>query len=321
MARFDLNLLSALDALLSERNVTKAADKLNVTQPTMSGMLLRLRHQFNDQLLVRVGRQLELTPVGAKLAGPVRDALFTVQALMNTGPQFDPATSTKTFTVLASDYCCMTFLTHVVDRLSKIAPFIRIEIRPLGAAFDQLVDANADIMISPHDWSLYHRDPRADIVISEVLFTDEFVGIADINHPIDAKPDIEQFLEYPHIGMRLHGDFSTLIENALATQYPGFRANYTVSEFMAIPYMVTGTNLIGIAQRRLAALLAKSLPIRTFELPVQMPAVDEKMLWHARSVEDPAHVWLRDLLVAEAKRLYNPAPPPKGARHLMQMLN
>ncbi|WP_449472627.1 LysR family transcriptional regulator [Sphingobium chungangianum] len=301
MARFDLNLLSALDALLSETNVTRAAEKINVSQPTMSGMLLRLRHQFGDQLLVRVGRQLELTPLARSLTIPVREALLTVQSVMLTCPQFDPATDGRTFSVMTSDYGRIALLSRVIRRLAVEAPFIRLEIKPIAAPIDHLIEGDIDLVISTDDWNLFHRDPRADILNSEVLFTDDFVCVVDSAHPLTGKVSIEALFEYPHVAVQLEGDVTTIVEATLREHCESYRPVYTVADFMAIPYTVAGTGLIGIIQRRLAEHVSRANAVRVLEPPFHIPPTEEKLLWHARNADDPAHSWLRQCMIEEAR--------------------
>src|ERR1700753_1546934 len=129
--RFDMNLLIALDALLREKNVTRAGERIYLSQSTMSGALQRLRDYFGDELLVRVGRELELTPRAQTLVDPVRDILLRVQAALESEPSFDPATAARRFSIVMSDYCFLTFLRPVIKRLQEEAPGITCRVEPL----------------------------------------------------------------------------------------------------------------------------------------------------------------------------------------------
>ena len=300
MARFDLNLLSALDALLSERNVTRAADKLNVTQPTMSGMLQRLRYQFDDQLLVRNGRVMEVTPFATALIEPVRDALRGVEALVRAEPVFDPATSSRTFTIMASDYCTSIFLTRVVARLAKAAPGVRFIMKPLNAPVERLSAAEIDLFISADDLSLLCRDGAEERLHAEYLFSDDFVCVVDARHSLSEIASLETYLSYPHIGIEMEGLLGSIESFAIGRHVPHFRPAYVVAEFSLVPRMVAGTLLVGVVQGRLARLAAQTLPIRLFKPPFAMPDLKETMLWHPRHLEDLGHVWLRNLILEEA---------------------
>ncbi len=301
MARFDLNLLSALDALLSERNVTRAADKLHVTQPTMSGMLQRLRYQFNDQLLVRNGRLMEVTSFAAALVDPVREALRGVETIVRAEPIFDPPTSSRAFTVMASDYCTAMFLPRVVARLATEAPGVRLAMQPLNAPVERLCAAEIDLFISADNLSLLCRDGADERMHAEYLFSDDFVCVVAADHPISDSPTLEQYLGYPHVGIEMEGLLASIESQAIGRHAPHFRPSYVVAEFSLIPPMVANTQLVGIVQRRLASQAAATLPIRTFAPPFPMPELKETLLWHPRHLEDPAHIWLRELILGEAK--------------------
>jgi LysR family transcriptional regulator, nod-box dependent transcriptional activator len=296
MARFDLNLLSALDALLADKNVTRAADRLHVTQPTMSGMLQRLRYQFDDQILVRNGRNMELTPFGASLVEPVREALRGVELLMHAEPVFDPATSAREFTVMASDYCMSIFLPEVVAYISRHAPGVRLIMRALDAPVGRLTSGEIDLCITADDLSLFGRDNCTEKLQSEHLFSDEFVWIVAKDHPLDETADLDTLLSYPHIGVEMAGAVGTIETVALREHAPNYRPNFAVPDFSIVACMVARSNLVGVIQSRLADVAARTLPIRTVRAPFQMATLNEIMLWHSRHLQDPAHAWFRGVL-------------------------
>lgn len=302
MARFDLNLLGALDALVTERNVTRAAERLNVTQPTMSGMLQRLRFQFDDELLVRVGRGMELTPLGQSLVEPVRQALRGVEALVHVEPVFEPRTSTRSFSIMASDYCALTFLPVLLRRLAISAPAVRVAIKPLAHPIDRLLSGEIDLLISHDDRSLFGQRGGAEILDCEVLFSDHFVCVAAKDHPICSPTTLETYLRYPHVGVQMDGRLESLEAIALKQHAPGYQPAYTVSEFSAVPHMVAGSTMIGVIQHRLARIAARSLSIRMFDPPFDIPRITEAMFWHPRQTMEPAHAWLRHAVTDEAAR-------------------
>jgi LysR family nod box-dependent transcriptional activator len=298
MPRFDLNLIGALQALLTERNVTRAGNRLHVTQPTMSGMLQRLRQQFGDEILVRVGRNMELTPLGQSLVEPVRDALRSIEALANAEPTFDPARSVRTFSMMASDYCALTFLPRIVSRLASIAPGIRLEIRPLNSGIDPVLAGDVDLLVCPPEvFSINHEE---DLLHSEILFSDDFVCIVAEDHPLNYPITMEDYLLYPHVGVHSKEVPDTLVSASFRKHVPSYKPTYTVPEFMAIPHMVAGSELIGIVQRRLALMSRKSLPIKMFVPPFALPNIVETLFWHPRHSADLAHSWFRRLLAREA---------------------
>jgi LysR family transcriptional regulator, nod-box dependent transcriptional activator len=296
MARFDLNLLSALHALISEKNVTRAAEQLNVTQPTMSGMLQRLRYQFDDQLLVRNGRRMELTPFAASLVEPVRQALRGVEVLMLTEPMFDPATSTREFRMMASDYSTSIFLPHVVAHIANKSPGIRLIVQPLNAPVDRLISSEIDLCITADDLSLFGFEDLTDKLHSEPLFTDEFVCVVANDHPLENPSEVADILNFPHVGVEMVGAVGTIDAVSLRRHAPMFRPNFMVAEFSLVPFMVAHSHLIGVIQSRLAEMAKRMLPIRTFRPPYDMPSLLETMFWHPRHIEDPGHAWLRGVI-------------------------
>lgn len=301
MARFDLNLLAALNALLSDRNVTRAAERLNVTQPTMSGMLQRLRYQFNDQLLIRNGREMELTSFGASLVEPVRQALYGVEQLIHAEPVFDPATSTREFTLTASDYCTSIFLPHVVRVISENAPGIRLIMQPLHAPVKRMISGELDLCITADDLSLLGNDDGGDKLHSERLFSDEFVCVVSNEHPLTEEATLEELLGYPHVGVHMMGTVNTIETASLRQRLPMFKPNFTVPDFSLVACMVADSNLVGVIQSRLAEVAARTLPVRTFPAPFEMATLNEAMFWHSRHMHDPAHIWLREILRSVAE--------------------
>lgn len=309
MARFDLNLLSALNALLTDRNVTRAAERLHVTQPTMSGMLQRLRFQFDDQLLVRNGRAMELTPFGASLLEPVREALRGVELLMHAEPVFDPQTTTREFTMMASDYCSSQFLPDVFGRVAATAPGIRLIVQPLADPLDRIQAGVVDLCITADDLSLFGYENGQDKLQSELLFSDDFVCIVAEDHPLQEGAALEELLSFPHIGVEMTGAVGT-IETMVMRQYnPHYKPNFVVSEFSLVPCMVARSQMVGVVQARLAAAAARSMAVRTLRPPVPMPTLNETMVWHSRHIEDPAHAWLRGVLRDVAAEWRIPAAP------------
>jgi len=293
MARFDLNLLSALNALLSEKNVTRAAERLFVTQPTMSGMLQRLRYQFDDELLVRNGRELEHTPFGASLVKPVQEALRSIELLIHTEPFFDPATSEREFTVMASNYCASVFLPHVVAHLAKCAPGVRLHTQPINNPLERIYAGQADICITADDMSLFAAGGNAEKIHSEPLFCDEFVCVVAKNHPLARHADLDQLFSYPHVGVHMFGTVNTIESAWIEEHRPGYRPTVVVADFPLVAPMVAHSDLVGVMPARMAELSSRAMSIRTFQPPYKMPSLVEAMLWHSRHQNDPAHIWLR----------------------------
>ncbi len=175
--RIDLNLLVALDALLAARSVTRAAERMHMTQSAMSGTLARLREHFDDQLLVQVGRSMQLTPRAESLIQPVREIILKVDSTLGVRPDFDPPTANRHFVIIASDYVSNVLLAEVLRRISLVAPGLSFDVRPTNNAMAQDLDqGRVDFLVTPAHLTLADH-PQA------ILFEDTYHVIACAQHP------------------------------------------------------------------------------------------------------------------------------------------
>lgn len=293
-SHFDLNLLRALDALLAERNVTRAAEKLFVTQQAASGALRRLRDFFEDELLVRVGRHFELTPLAQSLLIPVREALLRVEAALSTQPSFDPARATRIVRLAMSDYASLILLPRLMSLLAVEAPRMTVRVETLnGASFRRLEHGDLDFCVTVPHWGLYNDfGPSADI-LTEQLFEDDFVCVVDRRHHPAETMSLAHYRAALHNVVRFGNGIETLVEHAW--RHIGFEPQIaaTAPSFSALMFMVPGTPLVATAQRRLARTLAPPLRLKVLECPVAVPMLDEHMMWHVRNDSDPAHLYIR----------------------------
>ena len=295
--RFDLNLLVALDMLLTERNVTRAADKLCVTQPAVSGSLQRLREYFGDQLLFRVGREMELTPKARALIEPVRTALLQINNALEAQASFDPAISERTFRLPMSDYCVAVYLPLVVQRISNEAPCIRLVVENVfGPSFNRLEGGDIDLIITHSDRRLFGRDGTDAELSSENLFTDNFVCVVASDHPIKERMTLADYQHYPHALANFGANVRTVEDADIQRQGITINDKLLIPTFAGLLFQLPRTNLIATVQRRLATAMSKILDIRIFEPPVQMAMLQETIIWHKRNDDDPGHQWLRTLL-------------------------
>ena len=148
--RIDLNLLVALDVLLAERNVTRAAERLHITQSATSGILARLRDYFDDPLLVQVGRDLQLTPLAESLVDQVRDIIVRVDSTMATRPEFDPSEAKRHFVIITSDYVSRVLMADVLQRISGYTPGLTFELRPTSPVMTREIEhGKVDLLIAP----------------------------------------------------------------------------------------------------------------------------------------------------------------------------
>jgi LysR family nod box-dependent transcriptional activator len=303
-SHFDLNLLRSLDALLAERNVTRASERLFVTQQAMSGALRRLREHFENELLVRIGRQMELTPLARSLALPVREALLKAETAFNTRPSFDPATAKGAVRVSMSDYTSLVLLPRFMQILAAEAPNFVVRVEAYSdLSFRRLDSGDLDFCITVSDRSLYRDYFPSDDIRAEALFHDDFVCVVDRRHPSAAQMSLKTYRSAQHNVVRFGSGIRTVVERGW--ERIGFDAHIaaTVPSFATLIYMLPGTQLVATAQRRLAKVLAARLRLRVLKCPIALESLREDLMWHARNDADPAHVYLRGAFRKAAERL------------------
>lgn len=292
--QFDLNLIRALDALLSDMNVTRAAARLCVTQQAMSGSLRRLRQHFDDPLLVRVGRRLEPTPLGRALREPVRELSLRIGLTLEVAPVFEPETTRRSFRIALSDYASMIFLPHFVPLMAGAAPNILCEFQPINdVVYRDVEQGELDFCILPHNWRLYQRTKPRDLRTFD-LFSDDFVCVVDSAHPsIGETMTLSQYIEQPHCSVAFPGGVRSMIDTAWARDQLDLAIKAVAPSFTTLVFMVAGTPMIATAQRRLVSKLAPLLSVRVLECPMQIGRLDEALIWHARYDDDPVHRFMR----------------------------
>lgn len=297
--RIDLNLLIALDALLSEANVTRAAERVHITQSAMSGVLARLREYFDDQLLVPVGRTMRLSPRAESLIEPVRDILAKVDSTLGTKPDFEPKSAQRRFVVVSSDYVCNVLMGEVVRRISLAAPGLSFDIRPSSSTMAQdLEQGKIDFLITPAHLVLAGH-PQV------FLFEDTYHIVACAQHPsLDADITLEAYRSLGHVAYQNEQGSNPWFEQWYANQHGNTRhIDVVVHGFMMIPRFIVGTSRIATVQTRLARQFEQAMPIRLHELPMETPRLTEVLQWHKYREDDPGVQWVRDQIVEVAKTL------------------
>jgi LysR family nod box-dependent transcriptional activator len=303
--RLDLNLLVALDALLDERKITRAAERLSLSQSAISGMLARLREYFDDELLVQVGRSLELTPLAHELAVPVRNVLLQIQTVVSLNPEFNPATTERHFKITTSDYVISVFLSRVIPLLEKIAPGITLEFMPqVEDAAEKLKRGEYDFLIIPEPF-IASDQPHAQ------LFDDGYMcAVWEGNTLVGERIDLEQYSRMDHVAALLGWPRSPTYDSRfLEANGVRRRIRITTSDFGSVAPALVGTQMIATMHRRLALEFARRFPLRLIETPVEIPRVRECLQWHEYRSADPCHGWLRQLLIDAAARIDDDASP------------
>jgi DNA-binding transcriptional LysR family regulator len=298
LRQFDLNLLVALDVLLTERNVTRAGERLFLSQPAVSGILARLRHAFQDELLVRVGRNLELTAFAADLAGPVHDCVRQIEDLLNLRRPFEPESALWSFRIAASDYVVFLLLGPLLKTLTARAPNISVRFLALEPGVgERLAASELDFAVLPEE-----LEPNLPSV---PLFEDSWVCAVWSGHPHAGDHfTLEEFLATPHLSFRLAGpDHGSIAEIHLAEL--GFELKIVASteSFATAPFLLRDTPFATLVPRRLGERLRPAAEIRLVELPLVSPPLREKLIWSPRYSASPAHAWFRARLVEVAQAL------------------
>lgn len=300
--RLDLNLLVALDALLTEQSITRAAERIHLSQPATSGALARLREYFDDELLVRIGSQMRPTPLGESLAAPVHNILMQIQATVERGLEFAPEECERTFKFMVSDYTSSTLTTHVAKFLADVAPNMKLEfLAPFNSPWESLEQGEIDFLIMPnHVLSKDHPQQK--------VYEEGFVCIGWDQNPILQKGFIseEEYKNLRHVGVKFGSNREPTQDQIMLRDLYSFEPTFDISTstFSSIPRYLEGTQRISTVYRQLAELWAQYHPIKPATLPFELPKVEWGLQWHKYRDSDPAIQWLRKTIVHIASERY-----------------
>lgn len=302
LGAIDLNLLVVLDALLTERNVTKAAARIGITQSATSHALARLRALTGDELLVRGQKEMLPTTRGEALAAPVRRALDEIARALAPAESFDPKTTTARVTIGTSDYGELVLLPRLVKRLAREAPNVDLRIRPAGNEWANMLASGAvDLVFAP----LQSDDQRPGLY-GRKLFDERFVCVVRKGHPLAKKKlTLARFVSVPHALIAPGGGEGGFVDKALSRLGMQRRVAVAVPHFLIAPHVVASTDLLLTLARRVAAILAAPLGLVLLPPPREL-AIEGftiSAIWHERTHGDPLHRWLREAIAAEATSL------------------
>lgn len=285
----DLNLLKALDALLDEGSVTRAARRLSLTQPAVSGMLTRLRDYFDDPLFVRSSHGMVPTRRATELAGPVKKILTDIAVLVKS-PEFDPETAEMIYSIAATDYALSAVIVPLIARLKKQASHIRIAVRPVD---DERM--HQQVSRGELDLALVTPQTTPEDLHARALFEEEYVCVAGRHHPLAAATadmTLEQFCEQEHILVSTEGRFAGVTDEVLAQRGRERRVGVSVNSFLVVPDILRVTEMIAVVPGRLVPMDSN---LAVIPLPFAIPGFTKSMAWHERTHCDPAHQWIRAL--------------------------
>jgi DNA-binding transcriptional LysR family regulator len=302
LAGLDTNLVVALRALLTERNVTRAGQRIGLSQPAMSAALARLRRHFGDELLVRSGAGYELTPLGTVLLDRAVAACEMLERLFASQASFEPDNEEREFVILTSDYAVAVYGRQLAREVSRQAPGIRLVFRTVPATVTESPEAllsTVDGLLMPH--GVISGLPAVD------LFRDTWVCVVSSDNPqVGDKVALEQLAELPWAVYQRVLDAS--VGRQLSTLGIEPRVQVSVDSFQLLPGLVEGTDRVAMIHARLARHLGlgPAAGVRLLPCPFDAVPVQEALWWHPVHTRDAGHIWLRDTATRAAAALTRP---------------
>lgn len=292
LAGIDLNLLVAFDALMQERNVTRAGKRIGMSQPAMSNALNRLRHLVKDDLFLRGPRGMRPTPRAVELAAPIHQALSQVEAALSPAA-FDPATAASTFRFSMADYAASLILPPLAERLEETAPEVDIRVRPDTLTGPQLLDRNEI------DFAIGYYADYPDRFRGVTLFEERYVCVMRRGHPLARKRRItlEEFVAAKHLLITLTGEATGFVDRMLSERGLSRRVAMTVNQFLVAPLVIQNSDMIITLALRTAKRFADVNKLHIVPLPLERAPIKLTLLWHEQLSRHPAHDWMRSLLV------------------------
>ncbi|MGE8135440.1 LysR family transcriptional regulator [Novosphingobium subterraneum] len=296
--RLDLNLLVALDALLTERSVSLASDRLCLSQSATSSALGRLREYFGDELLVVKGRTMILTARAEELIEPVRAVLEQIRTTVAVAPPFDPATADRTIRLMASDYSTEVLLAGVLAEMERDAPGMRFEIQPMNdTPIEAIERGNIDLLLTI-DYAISADHP------SQLLFEDDYVVVGDQNNPALAGPMTKElYFALGHVSPRFGKARVPAFEDwFVRRQKQQRRVEVVAPSFLSLPGLILGTKRIATMHRRMAEIVVRSMPLVMREIPFDIPPIREAVQWNIANNNDRALRWVVERLMFAASK-------------------
>ncbi|WP_017300274.1 LysR family transcriptional regulator [Nodosilinea nodulosa] len=299
LAGLDLNLLVVFDALIAAGSVTRAGERLGLSQPATSNALARLRRLTGDDLFVRTAAGLRPTPRALALAQQLSPVLRQIQGALLEDVTFDPATSDRVFAIGMSDYVEFTLLPRLMQRLQSVAPGVSLQIRSgdRQALFALLDEGAIDIAcgLFPEAVPWHQEQP---------LFQETYLCAARPGHPsLGDALSLDNYLALPHLLVSVKEDRVGRVDNLLAKQGLKRQVALSVPHFLAAPFVLAQTDLIATLARRVALGFAQTQPLKLLPLPFELEGFSIAMRWHRSSQSSPPAQWLRSLIGEVAQTL------------------
>ncbi|MFD6069927.1 MULTISPECIES: LysR family transcriptional regulator [Amycolatopsis] len=292
--QLDLNLLRVFDALLREGSVTAAAERLHLSIPAASRALGRLRRAMGDPILVRAGRGMVPTPFALRTAPRVRSLLDEASALISADRELAIGDLERTFTIRINDGVAATLVTAAAEATAAVAPGVVLRFVAEGSeSTEALRDGSVDLDIGAGGIA-------APDIRSTLLYNERVVAIVRADGPLGdvRRPTLRQLCRYPHVSASRRGRGRGPLDDVLEAAGLQRRVAAVVPTSAVAAFLVASSDYIGLAPQRLAEQYGRSLGIRWFPIPADLPPIEVCQLWHARLDADPAQRWLRDTIHA-----------------------
>ncbi len=290
---FDLNLLRVLDALLRERNVSRAAERLSLSQPAVSNALNRLRELLDDPLLVRVGRAMQPTPRALSLEAPIRDALQQIEHTLNAGDFFDPATSRQRFVIAVTDYVELICMPALMAHLTRVAPGVQLAIRHLTPSLpaEALDNGELDLVLG--------RFVEVPTRFHTRRWASETLQVAiRKGHPLVGETlNLDGFLRLRHLWVH-GGQTRGMVDQWLEEQGLSRDVVYTTPNYLQAAHIVASSDLAAVLPTQLARYFAELLPLQLLDLPFDLGNFRLDIVSVAQRERDAALQWLIEQIVA-----------------------
>ncbi|MCQ9617913.1 LysR family transcriptional regulator [Paenalcaligenes niemegkensis] len=296
----DLNLLILFDALIKECHVTRAAQRMDISQSSMSGALAKLRTIFDDPLLVRSQKGLVATPRAKELALRVEQLLGEIDSLINEHRTFEPLGINDTISMIVIDYIDFVVIPNLIQVIEERAPGLSLRVlNPNPRRLSEIMSTGEA------DMALTYFPAPPENVRTRRLFNDRLVGMARADHPIFDQPlDLDRFCQFDHVALE-PGEGATMyneiIDGAIERQGHQRRVALSKPTFMGVPFLVSQTNLIATLPERIAERFTDFAPIRLFEIPLELEPINVVLMWHDRTHTNPVHRWLREQIIEVTK--------------------
>lgn len=292
LAGVDLNLLVVFDALITEQHLTRAAEKIGLSQPATSNALARLRQLFHDDLFIKVSRGMTPTPRAIALATPIRQALAQIQSAVTGEPDFDPMTSDRVFRIGMDDYTEIVFLPKLLQKLKQLAPRVRIQVRTSTRlkAPTLLDEDTIDLALGyfPTVGAWHHR---------QNFYTETFICVANKDYYKHQKPlTLDDYIAASHLLVSPKEDRVGAVDKRLAKQGLTRTVAVSVPNFLIVPFVLSRTDLIATLPTQLVKTIERSCNLFTFPMPLETISFTIDMLWHRKYEHEPGNLWFRRLI-------------------------